>query len=92
MYDTNMINELATALRGETERSHGNGLRLNFAWLMGVLDGDAGLCEQVLERAGFEPPDLAIWSTGNGAWSLERVTYPPIFADKLTDILDHYDD
>lgn len=91
MYDNKMINALANKLRDEVNSTRGHGLRINFEWLMDVLDDDDALARQVLERAGFEPPAAEIWTSGRGGWDLDRVTYAPILADKLTDILDAYD-
>ncbi len=91
MYDKSMIDALAHRLRDEVARTHGRGLRVSFEWLKDVLDDDATLTRNVLETAGFEPPAAEIWTTGRGEWNLNRLCYPPIFADKLTDVLDAYD-
>ena len=91
MYDNKMINTLANKLRDAGEKSRGRGLRINLEWLMDVLDDDDAMARLVLERAGYEPPAAEIWTTGRGEWDLDRVTYAPILADTLTNILDAYD-
>jgi hypothetical protein len=91
MYDKNMIEALADRLREEVARTRGRGLRLSFEWLKDVLDDDANLTRKVLEKSGFQPPASEVWTTGRGEMNLSRVGFPPVLADKLTDILDAHD-
>ncbi|WP_288940995.1 hypothetical protein [uncultured Roseovarius sp.] len=90
-YSPAMVTDLAAALKRISNKTGPQGLRLSFEWLSDVLDDDEDLAERVLRAAGFEPPQATEWTTGAGGRTLASVTYTPILADELTDILDEHD-
>jgi hypothetical protein len=89
-FDNDMVQELADAIANLARRAGGRGMRVDFARICAALDDNEDLTEAVLTRAGFKRcPEQ--WATGKGNSTVADYTYPPSFADDLTDILDRHD-
>jgi hypothetical protein len=90
-YNDDMVDELADLLETYVSRSGRHGLRLELDWVAEAVDDDLELAAAVLRRAGFEPPEAAVWTAGRGGKVLGNFCHPPVLADKLTDVLDRFD-
>lgn len=89
-FDNDMVQDLADAITKLARRAGGRGMRLDFAYICAALDDDEDLAEAVLARAGFKRCSEQ-WATGDGNSIVRNYSYPPSFADDLTEILDRHD-